>query len=148
MEGQVSTEYLVILAIVLVVALVVVYLVGGFASMSAGSMETQSGNYWAAASPLSITTYKATKSELDLQVQNNDLERLTITDISVDGASVFSTSTAFNSGESKTIVGTMAPACGAAGTQFKLNNVVITYNKAGVTGLRQSGAKPIVGRCS
>ena len=148
MKGQVSTEYLVILAIVLVVALVVVYLIGGFASMGAGTLETQSGNYWAATYPLSITTHKAAGIVLDLQVQNNDLERLTITNISVDGASVFSTSTSFNSGESKVIVGTLAAACGAAGTQFTLNNVVITYTKAGVTGLRQSGAKPIVGRCS
>ncbi|MEW6722251.1 MAG: class III signal peptide-containing protein [Candidatus Micrarchaeota archaeon] len=147
-KGQVSTEYLVILAVVLVVALVVVYLVGGFSGLGASSLETQSKNYWGSASPFAIKNFRYAGTALDLELSNNDLERLTITDISVDGASVFSTSTAFTSGESKLLNASVAAACGSAGTPYTLNNVVITYTKGSVTGLKEVGAKPLVGRCS
>ena len=81
-------------------------------------------------------------------MQNNDLERLTITDISVDGSSVFSTNTAFNSGESKVINATLATSCGAAGEAYTYNDVVITYTKGDISDLTQVGAKPLVGTCS
>jgi hypothetical protein len=136
------------LAVVLVVALVVVYLVGGFSGLGAGSLETQSKNYWGSASPFSITAFKYSGTSLEVQTANNDLEKLTITDISVDGASVFSTSTNFNSGESKVVTGTLGSACGSAGAPYTLNNVVITYTKGSITGLKEVGAKPLVGKCS
>ncbi len=147
-RGQVSTEYLVILAVVLVVALVVVFLVGGFAGIGAASLETQSKNYWAGASPFSIKTFKASGTALDLDVVNNDIEQLTLTDVSIDGTSVFSTSTVFDSGESIVVTATLPASCGTAGDPFQYRNVKITYSKGGVTGLTQVGAKPLVGKCS
>lgn len=147
-KGQVSTEYLVILAVVLVVALVVVYLVGGFAGLGAGSLETQSKNYWGSTSPFAIKTFKYAGTALDLVVDNNDLEKLTVTDVSVGGTSVFSTSTSFTSGEEKTLATTMASACGTAGVPYTVENVVITYTKGSIVGLKQVGAKPLVSKCS
>lgn len=147
-KGQVSTEYLVILAVVLVVALIVVFLVGGFAGIGTGTVETASKNYWAGASPFAIKTVKVTDTSMELEMQNNDLERLTITDISVEGDSVFSTSTAFNSGESKVITATLGTSCGAAGEAYTYNDVLVTYTKGDITGLTQVGAKPLVGTCS
>jgi len=148
MKGQVSTEYLVILAIVLVVALIVVYLVGGFSGIGSGTIETASKNYWAGASPFSIKTVKAMDTDLELEIQNNDLERLTITDITVDNASVFSTSTQFNSGDSKVVTGTLGANCGTTGQTYTYNNVVITYTKGSITDMVEVGAKPLVGKCS
>ena len=147
-KGQVSTEYLVILAVVLVVALVVVFLVGGFSGLGAGSIETQSKNYWAGASPFSLKTYRYAGTEVMVEVVNNDIDQLTLTDITVDGTSVYSTNTVFDSGESTVINATMATACGSTGDPFQLENVVITYNKGGITGITQAGVKPIVGKCS
>jgi len=147
-KGQVSTEYLVILAVVLVIALVVVYLVGGFAGLGAGSLETQSKSYWGSTSPFAIKVYKVAGTEMSLEMQNNDLDRLTITDITVDGTSVFSNTTAFTSGETKVLSGTLPAVCGAAGTPYTYNNVVITYSKGSLTAIKQSGTKPLVGKCS
>jgi len=147
-KGQVSTEYLVILAVVLVVALVVVYLVGGFSGLGAGSLETQSKNYWGSTSPFAIKSFKVSGSTMDLEVANNDLDKLTITDISVEGTSIFSTSTSFTSGEVKVLSGTVGTACGAAGTPFTYNNVIITYTKGSITAMKQTGTKPLVGKCS
>jgi hypothetical protein len=138
------------LAIVLVVALVVVYLVGGFAGLGAGSLETQSKNYWGSTSPFSITTFKVSATTMELQVQNNDLDQLNVTAISFDGvgAGGINGSIAFNSGESKPITIPLAATCGAAGTPFTYNNVVITYDKGSITALKQAGTKPLVGKCS
>ena len=147
-KGQVSTEYLVILAVVLVVALIVVFLVGGFAGIGTGTVETASKNYWAGASPFAIKTVKVAGTDMDLEIQNSDLEKLTITDISVEGSSVFSTSTEFNSGESKVLNTTLSTTCGAAGEGFTYNDVVITYTKGSISDLKQVGAKPLVGTCS
>ena len=148
MKGQVSTEYLVILAIVLVVALIVVYLVGGFAGIGTGTVETASKNYWAGASPFSIKTVKVAGTDMDVELQNNDLERLTITDISVDNSSVYSTATEFDSGEGKVVSGTVGTSCGDSGEVFTYNDVVITYTKGEIDNLKQVGAKPLVGTCS
>lgn len=147
-KGQVSTEYLVILAIVLVVALVVVYLVGGFSGLGSGSLEAQSKSYWGSVSPLAIKSYKVSGTSMQLDMVNNDLEQVTITDVSVGGASVFSTSTVLNSGADTVISATLAATCGAAGTPFTYSNVTITYNKGSITALKETGSKPLVGKCS
>lgn len=148
-KGQVSTEYLVILAIVLVVALIVVFLVGGFSGIGTGTLETASKNYWAGASPFAIETVKVTGTSMEIQLQNNDLEKLTLTDISVEGASVYNgTAMDFTSGESAVVGATVATACGAAGEPFTYDDVILTYTKGTITDLKEVGAKPLVGSCS
>ncbi|NYZ74544.1 class III signal peptide-containing protein [Candidatus Micrarchaeota archaeon] len=150
MKGQVSTEYLVILAIVLVVALVVVYLVGGFAGMGVGTMETQSMQAWGTAAPFAITSWKQTDTALEMEVQNNDVDQLTLTGIAMDGASVTiaPVNQTFASGSKFLITATVASACGAPGTSFSHSNVILTYNKGSISGKTETGIRPIVGKCS
>lgn len=147
-KGQVSTEYLVILAVVLVIALVVVYLVGGFSGLGASSIETTSKNYWAGASPFAVKTVSVSGTTMNIEFQNNDLEQLTITDVSVGGSSVFSTNTTYSSGENKVVTATLGTACGSSGAPYTYNNVTITYTKGTITGLKEVGNKPFVGKCS
>jgi len=52
--GQGATEYLVLLAVVLIVALVSVALLGFFPGMASDAQITQSQAYWQGASPISI----------------------------------------------------------------------------------------------
>ena len=54
MRGQGATEYLVLLAVVLIVALVSVALLGFFPGMASDAQATQSKTYWQSASPISI----------------------------------------------------------------------------------------------
>jgi hypothetical protein len=54
MKAQGATEYLVLLAVVLIVALVSVALLGFFPGMASDSQITQSQMYWQSASPISI----------------------------------------------------------------------------------------------
>ena len=54
MRAQGATEYLVLLAVVLIVALVSVALLGFFPGMASDSQITQSQAYWKSATPISI----------------------------------------------------------------------------------------------
>ncbi len=57
--GQGATEYLVLLAVVLIVALVSVALLGFFPGMASDAQLTQSKAYWASAQPIAITEWAA-----------------------------------------------------------------------------------------
>jgi len=57
MRAQGATEYLVLLAVVLIVALVSVALLGFFPGMASDAQVTQSQAYWKSASPIAITEW-------------------------------------------------------------------------------------------
>jgi len=59
LSAQGATEYLVLLAVVLIVALVSVALLGFFPSMASDAQITQSQTYWRSASPIAITEWAA-----------------------------------------------------------------------------------------
>jgi len=59
MRAQGATEYLVLLAVVLIVALVSVALLGFFPGMASDAQMTQSKAYWSSASPISIVEMDA-----------------------------------------------------------------------------------------
>jgi len=61
--GQGATEYLVLLAVVLIVALVSVALLGFFPGMASDSQITQSQMYWKSATPIAITESAARYSQ-------------------------------------------------------------------------------------
>jgi len=147
LRGQVSTEYLVILAVVLVVALIVVALVGGMSPVSTGVSESQSKNYWLGVAPVSISSWKYAGTSLDLTLQNMGGRKVTISEINVEGTN-FLTNTSLTVGETKTVTITMGTSCGDVGTSFELQNVSIKYDKEGVANLIEKGDKSIVGKCS
>jgi len=59
MLGQGATEYQVLLAVVLIVALVSVALLGFFPGMASDAQMAQSQTYWQSASPIAITEWAA-----------------------------------------------------------------------------------------
>jgi len=56
-KAQGATEYLVLLAIVLIVALVSVALLGFFPSMASDAQRQQSEIYWRSAQPISVVEW-------------------------------------------------------------------------------------------
>ena len=148
-RGQVSTEYLVIIGVVLVIALIVVFLLTRTTGLSGGTVETQSKNYWASAAPFSVSTYKASGTALDLSMKNTDVEQLTLTGVSGTGITTNSNlSTVFASSQERTVTVTLSSDCGTVGTRFQFANITFTYDKGAVTGLRQVGSIPLAGSCS
>jgi hypothetical protein len=85
--GQGATEYLVLLAVVLIIALVSVALLGFFPGMASDAQLAQSKAYWQSASPIAITEvasryYSADGSNYPyLRMKNNGGYPITITGI-------------------------------------------------------------------
>jgi len=91
--GQGATEYLVLLAVVLIVALVSVALLGFFPGMASDAQITQSQAYWRGAQPVSIVEsgakyYNADTSEGYLRLRNNGAYSIRITKIWGNGANI------------------------------------------------------------
>jgi len=94
-RAQGATEYLVLLAVVLIVALVSVALLGFFPGMASDAQVTQSRAYWQSASPIAITESAAAVRASDgfvnvyLRLRNSGATPLRITKvIGGDGSSI------------------------------------------------------------
>ena len=89
LHGQGATEYLVLLAVVLIVALVSVALLGFFPGMASDAQLTQSKTYWSSASPIAITELAAWGTNnaptgrglMYMRLRNNGNYPITITKI-------------------------------------------------------------------
>ena len=97
-KGQGATEYLVLLAVVLIVALVSVALLGFFPGMASDAQETQSKMYWSSATPIAIVEWGARNTmsggiawEMTIpfmRIRNTGNYPITITKILADGYSI------------------------------------------------------------
>jgi len=95
LHAQGATEYLVLLAVVLIVALVSVALLGFFPGMASDSQITQSQMYWSSASPIAIVESGArvfsgnALTYLHLRLKNTGIYPIRITKVvGGDGASI------------------------------------------------------------
>jgi hypothetical protein len=166
MKGQGATEYIVVLAIVLMVALVVVGLLGFFPGFSGDTQVSESSSYWGTARPFAILDslqFVATANTLQnvtLVVENHAPSAITVTLVNItslaNGSSAWnSTSVSFAPGErnSLIILNESAVANGdlydCTGRSGKTNsyNVTFTYNQDPLSGKKQVGSKPLVVLC-
>ncbi|PIN99095.1 MAG: hypothetical protein COT90_01045 [Candidatus Diapherotrites archaeon CG10_big_fil_rev_8_21_14_0_10_31_34] len=147
-KAQGTTEYLIILAVIIVIALVVVGVMGWVPGLSGGITEQQSRAYWQSTAPFSIVEYKfdAGATTAQLEIQNISANKLILTDVKIDGVTDNITDVAFNAGERKLVSLTATQTCGTAGAGFDYN-VSFTYNSKNVTGLVQMGDKGLIGKC-
>jgi len=102
LKGQGATEYLVLLAVVLIIALVAIALLGFFPGMASDAKATQSKAYWQSASPIGVVEgighmntnyYQESSNAVVITLQNNGGETIELlgigypnepSDISVD----------------------------------------------------------------
>ncbi|MFH2105911.1 MAG: class III signal peptide-containing protein [Candidatus Micrarchaeota archaeon] len=146
-KGQVSTEYLVILAVVLVIALVVVYILSQSSSGVSSTLEKTSQAYWAGQSPIAVTGYKAATTTLTVTLKNVDAQKLTVTNIVGSGVTAYTTNVTLNVGEEKEVALTLPTAC-TSGAAYEYDDLVFTYAKGASTGLIEAGDKALVGKCT
>lgn len=155
LSGQGATEYLVLLAVVLIVALVSIALLGFFPGLSTDAKITQSKSYWSGARPFAITEYaiSAATTNAALVLQNNDAaSTLTITSITLalpNGTrSVNSSGATLGPGESKAMgVSCANVSSGAvAGGSYGLK-VTINYTASnGISNAQTGGDKLLSGK--
>jgi len=93
-RAQGATEYLVLLAVVLIVALVSVALLGFFPGMASDAQLTQSQAYWQGAQPVTIAESAAKYSTADtseayLRLRNSGAYPIRITKVLGGGRSIY-----------------------------------------------------------
>jgi hypothetical protein len=146
-RGQSAIEYLVILAAVIIIALIVVAVIGGFPAMTRGVSERDSASYWTDAD-IGIVWYfiSATPGHSMLIIRDNKVVSVNVTSITFGGTQVFSTPTILSPASSTNITLTNVPSC-TSGMSYVLTTV-ITYKDAtyGTTSVL-TGEKPLVGTC-
>ena len=144
-KGQGATEYLVLLAVVLIVALVSVALLGFFPGMAADARVTQSQSYWRGqARPFAILDASIGGTGT-LSIQNMEaVGPLIITSLQVGNCTANATALSFAAGETKT---TTVAGCGTGGVgtiyDFGVN---ISYNTSNGIPSKQYGSKNLIGK--
>jgi hypothetical protein len=165
-RGQGATEYLVILAVVLIVAMVAIALLGYFPGMAGDSQRSQSDTYWqGSARPFAIlNAQQPSTGNFTVVVQNVDHTMLVLTNISVAGGPVNgsyvpnSAERIFNPGETHILIVPLSasgsavsvanPACLASGSGYSYF-INFTYTtQEGITGQKEFGSKPYSGKCT
>lgn len=146
-KGQGTTEYLIILAVVIVIALVVAGVMGWFPGLSSGITAQQSQAYWQGASPIAITQWSVSGTTVQLAVQNMTTNRITLKDVNFDTTDMHSgTDENVAAGGTTSFTGTLGTAC-TSGQPYQFD-VKIGYNViGGIQNATQAGVKPIVGNC-
>lgn len=147
--AQASTEYLVIIAIVLVLALVILSLVGGFPSFSYNAQAGDSARYWSSsASPIAITDFKQTASALSLLVENRASVAVHLNTMALTAAASYSVSglpITLPPGGAATLSLTTESCSGHESISYGVN---ITYGTDQISGLEEGGTKPLYVSCS
>ncbi len=149
MKGQGSTEYLVIFAAVLVVALIVILLLSNFTGFAQKASVDQSVSYWAQANPIALQAWSPSGDNLTVRMQNRDTHRLYISNMTLDGTAPTSFTTIQLAGGESTETTLTFPAgtvCGAGDSgkvkefdveiQYKYRSDGATYTEVGKTPLR------------
>lgn len=83
MKAQTATEYLIILAVVIVISLITIGVLGGIPSIG-GNTEKKTRLSYLKSLPIGITEYKVGCSGTSIYLRNNLQETIQITSISID----------------------------------------------------------------
>jgi hypothetical protein len=153
-KGQGASEYLVLLAVVLIVSLVAIALLGGFADVGGGAMESESKQYWTGSvRPFTIQEYTQIGDTAYLKLKNMEPFPLRITNFTLRSKGetpadvANSTLIAFSGGATKTITVHGLTACNDDTYDFFEYEVNITYSSGDLSGKSQFGEKTLAGRC-
>ena len=146
LNGQGATEYLVLLAVVLIIALVAIMLLGYYPGLATDAKITQSNSYWRGeARPFAITEAIINSTGYGTFVlQNMEANGPFVVTLFQVGSYNNSSGTSFSSGESRTLI---IPDMGSnsGGSIYELN-VTVSYTTPSGAAAKQYGTKNIIGR--
>lgn len=147
-KAQGSAEYLILLAVVLIIAIVGIALLGGFTGFGGDARLAESKQYWGQARPFGITEFSQQQGTMYLRIQNTEPERLVITNVSIGNASwADSNGITFNGGANKNLSVAGLRVCNSTSYDTFEYNVTFTYTTSSITGSVQRGTKPLSGKC-
>jgi len=148
-KGQATIEYLVLLAVAIIIALVIFAFMGWIPGFAGSLKERQVKLYWASQFPLQIREYRLSNTTgLTLQLQNVADYEIAITGMNTSiGSSANSSDGKLLPGQSK-IVNFSGITCPTAGEPYELSDISINYNIVnGIQDMKETGDRPLVGIC-
>ena len=145
-KGQTSTEYLIILGVVIVVALIVVAALGGIPGIGTSGAGKTSKLFWSSA-PVGFESYAISASGTDtLIVKNNQDFSVRLSSVSVNSVNVASNNL-LNPGSTVTLTGNLA-AC-TAGQDFDYPvSISYTDQTTGANYTYTGNGNNLVGTCA
>ncbi len=146
-KAQVSTEYLIILAIVLVIALVVIYLIGSDSLTGPDQKEKLGKAAWAGATPIGVREIYWSGSTMRFYVRNNGLETITIRYMRFSPYAAASMNTVLQPQQERLISFGVWPSCAGAGLYYQFNDFRFNYDRGSLTNITQDINVPYGGRC-
>ena len=156
-KGQATVEYIILLAVAIVVALVILAFMGFIPGLAGSLNERQTKLYWSSTYPIQIIDYKfgATTSEFLLKnvgTQKVEITSMNHTDQSVTGLIPNGSAARLSAGEQKvfSVAGFVCDDLSVvAGNIGEFENVSIAYdNVGGITGQILRGDRNLLGRCT
>jgi uncharacterized protein (UPF0333 family) len=145
LRGQGSTEYLILLAVVITIALVVVSLLGFFPALTPDAKLRQSEAYWKGAAPIALFDAKAwDNGTLTLMVQNSGTESVSIRSVRV-GQQTYTISQVYLSAGQRRPIEVVANLNSTA--LLCEGSLAFTYSTSQFNNLAQVGSRNIVIRC-
>ena len=156
MRGQGATEYLVLLAVVLIIALVSIALLGFFPGMATDAKITQSNSYWRGdAVPFQIIenaiVASGTQANASLVLQSTEADTVfTVRNISLGGKTIAWTDLpyGFAPGESHKFTGNFTPDDIPRQGMIYDFTVAVRYSSTSGINETQFGSKNLVGKYS
>ena len=151
MKGQGAAEYLILLAMVLIVSLIGIVLLGGFTENGASAMDSESASYWnGVARPFAINSWVQAEDTLYMEVENRGINRFIITNVSISGGmhDLGAGGWVFGPGSKKNISFSGLTRCNKTSYDYYSYNIVFYYDSEDINGKTQAGAKPLAGSCA
>jgi len=135
--AQTATEYLVILAVVIVIALIVVSIMGGIPGIGKNGQDKAEQVFWQTAD-IALESYaNSNTTGMKITVKNNLREGFTIDSFELNNNNIIASQIYIETGESKALSLVGVPGC-VAGQTFSYN-VVINYTTASAHSYTFSG---------
>jgi uncharacterized protein (UPF0333 family) len=146
-KGQAATEYLIVLAVVVIIALIVVAITGGIPGIGKGAAGRTSAAYWAT-QDVAITSFAISAAGDDIvTVKNNAREAITITALTVNSIALEPATSILGLGGTKSYTGAVAACTAGQGYSYP---VVITYtnSKTGASTTLSGDGAMLEGTCA
>ena len=153
MKGQATIEYLVLVSVAIIIALVIFGFLGWIPGMAGTLRERQAKMSWASAYPIAIKDYKVTSSGATFLMENVADDAVKLGNITVELTNGTLVTDNFEpigykliQGEVKTF--TVSDITCTANADYELSNVSMTYDVVkGISGQTEVGDRPIIGSC-
>jgi len=146
MRGQAATEYLIILAVVVIIALIVVGVLGAFPAISGSVTRQQSEAYWQNAEMGILSNYRISGSTAEVTVKNNKGFAVQLTGIAFDGEGNMGSPVLLSPGSQANVDVTGIPPC-TTGQQFSYMVSISYEDRSTGRDFSFTGASSLVGTC-